>query len=86
MGAAEADLDLTGIPLRRLSVVCGVAKTTLRLSGPNPEAAAEVEVKAGVSEFTGVGLGHLRARRFRFEGGVGRFALDFGGARARARR
>lgn len=81
MGAAEADLDLTGVPLRRLAVVCGVAQTTLRLAGRNPERAAEVEIKAGVSAFTGLGLGHLRARRLRFEGGVGRFALDFRGAR-----
>ena len=81
MGAAEADLDLTGIPLRRLMLVCGVARTTLRLSAPNRERAADVEITAGVSEFTAEGLGHLRFRRLRFEGGVGRFALDFRGAR-----
>ncbi|HEX8299385.1 MAG TPA: hypothetical protein VF594_09525 [Rubricoccaceae bacterium] len=80
MGAAEADLDLTGVPLRRLMMVCGVARTSLRLRAPNPDVAAEVDIKAGVSEFTAEGLGHLRARRLRFEGGVGRFALDFRGA------
>ncbi len=81
MGAAEADLDLSGIPLRRLAVTCGVARTTLRLARPNPERGADVEIKAGVSAFRGVGLGHLRFRRLRFEGGVGRFALDFRGSR-----
>ncbi len=80
MGAAEADLDLSGVPLRRLAVTCGVARTTLRLASPNPERGADVEIKAGVSTFRGVGLGHLRFRRLRFEGGVGRFALDFRGA------
>ena len=34
MGAAEAVLDLTGIPLRRLTLVCGVAQTTLRAARP----------------------------------------------------
>ena len=80
MGAAEADLDLTGVPLRRLTVVCGVARTTLRLRAPNPEVAADVDIKAGVSEFSAEGLGYLRARRLTFEGGVGRFALDFRGS------
>ena len=80
LGAAEASLDLTGVPLRRLSLTSGVARSTLRLRAPNPESAADVEVKAGVSAFAGEGLGHLRFRRFRFEGGVGRFALDFRGA------
>ena len=63
MGAAEADLDLTGVPLRRLMLVCGVARTTLRLRAPNPEVAAEVDIKAGVSAFSAEGLGHLRAHR-----------------------
>ena len=80
LGAAEADLDLTGIPLRRLTLVCGVARAGLRLRAPNPEASADVRVRAGVSAFTGEGLGHLRFRRFRFEGGVGSFSLDFRGA------
>ena len=80
MGAAEANLDLSGIPLRRLAVTCGVARTTLRLASPNPERGADVEIRAGVSAFRGEGLGNLRARRLRFEGGVGRFALDFSGA------
>ncbi len=81
MGATEADLDLTGIPLRRLTLVCGVASTALRLTAPNRERATDVEIRAGVSEFTAEGLGHLRFRRLRFDGGVGRFALDFRGAR-----
>ena len=80
MGAAEADLDLSGLPLRRLAVTCGVARTTLRLARPNPERGADVAIKAGVSAFRGEGLGHLRFRRLSFEGGVGRFALDFRGA------
>lgn len=80
MGAAEADLDLTGVPLRRLTLVCGVARTTLRLTAPNRERAGDVEIQAGLSEFAGEGLGNLRFRRLRFEGGVGRFALDFRGA------
>ena len=60
--------------------MCGVARTSLRLSARNTESAAEVEIRAGVSEFHGEGLGYLRSRRLRFEGGVGRFALDFRGA------
>ena len=80
LGAAQADLDLTGVPLRRLRVACGVGETRLRLSRPTDERGADVEVRAGVSAFAGTGLGNLRFRRFSFEGGVGRFALDFRGA------
>lgn len=80
LGATDADLDLTGVPLRRLRVVCGVGEARLHADTPTSERGADIEVKAGVSAFTGDGLGNLRFRRFRFEGGVGRFALDFRGA------
>jgi hypothetical protein len=79
LGAAEAELDLTGVPLRALDLTSGVARTRLAFREPNPETLAELDIEAGVNEFSATGLGHARFRRLRFEGGVGSFSLDFSG-------
>ena len=79
LGAAEADLDLTGIPLQRLALTAGMAGATLRFNEANPVVAERIEVEAGLSSFTARGLGLARFREFDFDGGVGEFTLDFSG-------
>lgn len=79
LGAAEADLDFTGIPLARLSLDCGLAKATLRFDEPNPVLLEHLAISAGLSDFTARGLGHARFAALDFEGGAGEFTLDFTG-------
>lgn len=79
LGLADADLDLTGVPLARLSVRAGAGRTRLAFAAPNPVEMRELRVQAGVRAFDAEGLGWARARRLTFEGGVGRFAVDLSG-------
>ena len=79
LGAASADLDLGGIPLRRMVLNTGVARTRLAFGEPNPEPLRLLDVTAGVGEVTLDGLGNARFERLAFAGGVGRYRLDFSG-------
>ena len=80
LGAASADLDLGGVPVRRLALRAGVARTRLAFGAPNPEPLRRLDVTAGVGEVTLEGLGNARFERLAFAGGVGRYRLDFSGA------
>lgn len=79
LGAADADLDFSGIPLQRLSLDCGMASATIRFEEDNPIEAERIEIEAGLSSFTAEGLGHARFREFDFDGGAGEFTIDFTG-------
>ena len=79
LGAASADLDLGGVPVRRLTLHAGVARTRLAFGAPNPEPLRLLDVTAGVGEVTLDGLGNARFERLAFAGGVGRYRLDFSG-------
>jgi len=79
LGAADGDLNFTGIPVERLSVECGMASISLRFDEPNPVVLHRLEIEAGLSEFTARGLGNARFEAFEFDGGAGEFTLDFSG-------
>ncbi|MEO0558829.1 MAG: hypothetical protein AAF170_11670 [Bacteroidota bacterium] len=79
LGAASADLELAGIPLRRLTLQTGVAATDLSFDEPNLEPLRRMDVFAGVGEVELDELGNARFERLEFKGGVGRYTLDFTG-------
>ena len=79
LGAAEADLDFTGIPLTRLALDCGLARAALRFDAPNPVPMGRLEIQAGLSNFDARGLGYARFGALAFKGGAGEFTLDFSG-------
>lgn len=79
-GAAEAQLDLGGIPLSRARISTGASKTVLTVSQPNTRTCEVFEIEVGAAQFEATGLGNLRAEQFRLSGGVGEVTLDFTGA------
>jgi hypothetical protein len=79
-GAGKAEIQLGGISLRNLSIATGASETTVSFDRPNPIAAESVRISAGAADLQVIGLGNVRARNIRFEGGVGATVLDFGGA------
>jgi len=79
LGAADADLNFTGIPLERLSMDAGMASASVRFDEPNPTVLHRLDIEAGLSEFTAYGLGNARFESFEFDGGAGEFTLDFSG-------
>jgi hypothetical protein len=79
-GAGEADIELGGVSLRRVSLSTGASETKVRFSQPNPIEADQVRMEAGAASLEVVGLANTRAERFVFQGGVGSTTLDFTGA------
>jgi hypothetical protein len=82
-GAAEANLDLGGMRVRRLDVQTGASRTRLSVAQPNQETCRSAEFQVGAAQFHATGLGNLRAERLRVQGGVGDVVLDFSGDWAR---
>ncbi|MDX1420708.1 MAG: toast rack family protein [Rubricoccaceae bacterium] len=80
LGAAEADLDFSGIPLAALALDCGMTKARLRFDAPNPVPLERLAISAGLSNFEARGLGNARFQRLDFNGDAGDFTLDFSGA------
>jgi hypothetical protein len=78
-GAARANLDLTGIPLRAVRLATGASETVVRVSSPNPIVCESIDFDVGAARFQAFGLANLNAQNLRFSGGVGEVTLDFTG-------
>jgi len=79
LGAVEADVELGGLALRRISYRTGASETRLRFGRPNPVACDEMEMQAGAAQFRADDLANANCARVSFRGGVGDVTLDFGG-------
>ncbi|MFN3597982.1 MAG: hypothetical protein ACK41D_12025 [Rubricoccaceae bacterium] len=79
LGAADAALDFSGVPLERLTLGSGLARTRVVFAAPNPAVLDTLRVRAGLAAFSAEGLGYARAQTVLFDGGAGRFRLDFSG-------
>ena len=79
VGAAEAEMELGGLPLTGLSIQTGASETTVRFDAPNPVAMERMEVKTGAAEMELLELANAGARELRVEGAVGDVTLDFTG-------
>ena len=78
-GAARANIDLSGLDIRRLRIATGASETDLRVDRPSPGVCESVDLDVGAASFRAFGLGNLNAERIRFSGGVGEVTLDFTG-------
>ncbi len=78
-GAAEAQLDLGGLMVKRVSIKTGASQTSLRVSKPNRVVCDELSVEVGAAKFEAVGLGNLNLQHLKLSGGVGEVILDFSG-------
>lgn len=77
--AADATLDLTGIPLRRFTLRSGAAAAAVRFDAQNPETMSVFEAHVGAGGLNLIGVGNTGAAETRFEGSVGDLTLDLGG-------
>jgi hypothetical protein len=78
-GAYEGTLDLSGVPLQRLSLNSGASNTVIRFDQPNPESMSLMEFRTGASNFELYGLGNANFSDLRFRGAAGNYILDFTG-------
>jgi hypothetical protein len=78
-GAAQAELELGGLSLRRANIETGASQTTVSFSTPNQVACSDLSFTVGAAEFAVAQLGNSRCSTISLEGGVGQMVLDFTG-------
>lgn len=78
-GASEAELELGGLPLRRLTVKYGAGKQEIEFSAPNPEPMDQLTVACGAASLELEGLANANLAELTLEGGAASYELDFGG-------
>src|SRR5690606_14082698 len=78
-GAAQADIELGGLRVRRAEISTGASETTLRFSQPNPERLSALEIEVGAAALRAEGLGNANIERLVVDGGLGDVVLDFSG-------
>jgi len=79
LGVGKADIDLTGLQVKDLTLSAGASDVEVRCDQLNKATIENVTIESGVSKFTGRNLGNANFKKFRFEGGVGSYTLDFNG-------
>ncbi|HSJ65944.1 MAG TPA: hypothetical protein VK922_18825 [Gemmatimonadaceae bacterium] len=79
LGATDATLDLSGLPVSRLAIASGASELTISFATANPVAMRELTIDAGVARVVGEGIGNANAERVRVSGAVGSVDLDMSG-------
>ncbi len=79
-GAAEGEIDLSGLRLTALSLSVGAADTRLRIDQPNQRRIPVLRLDAGAANLETLHLANARADRIVVNVGVGRVLLDLTGS------
>ena len=79
LGLGEADIDMSGLNVKDFDLSTGASSVRLAFNEPNKNTIETMTVEAGLSKFKAMGLGNANFRRLHFEGGVGKYTLDFHG-------
>src|SRR5918999_5391985 len=82
-GASDFELDLGGVPLRRLMVRQGAGKFELGFPQPNPEPMELLEISSGAATMELETLANANFSEMRLTGGAASYELDFGGVLSR---
>lgn len=78
-GAYQGDIDLSGVPLRNLTINDGASQSDVRFDTLNPEEMDTFEYDSGASSVTLEGLANANFETLKFNGGAGDYTLDFSG-------
>ena len=82
-GVVKGELDLGGLRLEECEISTAVSKATIDFSEPNPIRLDELQIENGVGKLNVFNLGNANFSDFKFEGGVGKYVLDFDGTYTR---
>jgi len=80
LGLGEGDIDMSGLNVKDFDLSTGASSVRLAFNEPNNNTIDNMTIEAGLSKFRAMGLGNANFRHLHFEGGVGRYSLDFSGA------
>jgi hypothetical protein len=79
-GAAEALLDMSGLPLTSLLVSSGASDTRVRFDRPNPVRMKNLTLSTGAASIVADQLGNANAEEIVVRSAVGEIQLDLSGA------
>ncbi len=79
LGVGNGDFDLSGLNVKDFNLSTGASDVSLTFDEPNRSVIENMTIESGVSKFTGRNLGNANFKRFRFQGGLGSYTLDFNG-------
>lgn len=80
LGMGKADIDMTGLQVKDLSLSTGASSVILRFDEKNKAFIENLSIETGLSKFKAYGLSNANFQNLKFEGGVGSYLLDFGGS------
>jgi hypothetical protein len=83
LGLGEADIDMSGLNVKDFDLSTGASSVRLAFNEANKGSIETMTIEAGLSKFKAMGLGNANFKRLHFEGGVGKYTLDFHGNLAR---
>jgi len=78
-GAYQGNLDLSGIPLTKLSISDGASQGNIRFDTLNPVEMTSFHYSTGASQVEIIGLANANTESMVFEAGPGSYTLDFSG-------
>ena len=78
-GAYQGTVDLSGVPLRNLSIDDGASDAQVRFDSLNPEEMDSLDYNTGASSVRLFGLANANFASMSFNGGAGSYELDFSG-------
>lgn len=80
LGVGRGHFDMSGLQVKDFNLSTGASDIDLSFDEPNRSTIENLSIESGVSKFDGRNLGNANFKHFRFQGGVGTYRLDFGGA------
>lgn len=79
LGLGRGNFDLSGLKVKDFNLSTGASDVRLSFDEQNPSTIENMNIESGVSKFVAHNLGNANVKRFRFQGGVGSYVLDFSG-------
>lgn len=79
LGLGGGDIDLSGLNVKDFDLSTGASSVKLAFNEPNRNTIENMSIEAGLSKFRALGLGNANFKKLHFEGGVGKYSLDFTG-------
>ncbi len=79
LGVGSGDFDLSGLQVKDFTLSTGASDVSVSFDELNKATIDNLSIESGVSKFDGRNLGNANFKRFKFQGGVGAYTLDFSG-------
>ncbi len=79
LGVIKGEVDLGGLKLKNVDISTAVSQASIDFSEANPIRLEDLKIENGVGKLKVYRIGNANFSKFHFEGGVGKYVLDFDG-------